>query len=116
MLIRECAPLCLTHDSGWGGISRGWARTGATFTMGRRLLTVKVSSLRVVGRFDPLTAGAYFAGFSRVSSTSTVGGGVRRNWERPVATARIVALPAANRDEMSAGMPTSMVPPFARGS
>lgn len=23
--IRECAPLCLSLDSGWGGVSRGWA-------------------------------------------------------------------------------------------
>jgi hypothetical protein len=33
MLIRECAPLCLTQDSGWGGVSRGWARIGANYTM-----------------------------------------------------------------------------------
>ena len=33
MLIRECAPLYLTQNSGWGGVSRGWARIGATHTM-----------------------------------------------------------------------------------
>jgi hypothetical protein len=33
MLIRECAPLCLAQDSGWGGVSRGWAWIGATSTM-----------------------------------------------------------------------------------
>jgi hypothetical protein len=33
MLIRECAPLCLAQDSGWGGVSRGWARIGANYTM-----------------------------------------------------------------------------------
>ena len=33
MLIRECAPLCLTLDSGWGRVSRGWAWIAAANTM-----------------------------------------------------------------------------------
>ena len=33
MLIRECAPLCLAQDSGWGGVYRGWAWIAATKTM-----------------------------------------------------------------------------------
>jgi hypothetical protein len=33
MLIRECAPLCLAQDPGWGGVSRGWAWIGAATTM-----------------------------------------------------------------------------------
>ena len=33
MLIRESASLCLTYDSGWGGVSRGWARIVAAPTM-----------------------------------------------------------------------------------
>ena len=43
MLVRECAPLCLAADSGWGGVSRGWARTGAAPTMLRQSAGVKVS-------------------------------------------------------------------------
>ena len=43
MLIRECAPLCLAADSGWGGVSRGWARTGAASTMLPRSGAVKSS-------------------------------------------------------------------------
>jgi len=33
MLIRECAPLCLAQDSGWGGVKRGWAWIAAAKTM-----------------------------------------------------------------------------------
>lgn len=32
-MIRECAPLCLTSDSGWGGVNRGWARIAAAETI-----------------------------------------------------------------------------------
>jgi len=41
MRIRECAPLCLAQDSGWGGVSRGWARIGAANTLLRGANGVK---------------------------------------------------------------------------
>jgi hypothetical protein len=44
MLIRECAPLCLAQDSGWGGVSRGWARIGAAPTMLRQTVGVKMGA------------------------------------------------------------------------
>ena len=43
MLIRECAPLCLAQDPGWGGVSRGWAWIGAIHTMLRGGFGVKGS-------------------------------------------------------------------------
>jgi hypothetical protein len=46
MLIRECAPLCLAQDSGWGGVSRGWAWIAAAHTMLRRAAGVKRSTRR----------------------------------------------------------------------
>src|SRR5215207_9560441 len=44
--IRECAPLCLVLDSCWGGVSRGWARTGAKPTMARAGPGVKTGAMR----------------------------------------------------------------------
>ena len=46
--VRECAPLCLAQDPGWGGINRGWARTGADNTMRRNWCGVKVPACGVV--------------------------------------------------------------------
>jgi hypothetical protein len=51
MLIRECAPLCLAQDSGWGGVSRGWAWIGATHTMSRGAGRVKGFSARRLRQF-----------------------------------------------------------------
>ena len=35
------APLCLALDSGWGGVSGGWARTGADWTLQNQVGGVK---------------------------------------------------------------------------
>ncbi len=48
MLIRECAPLCLTLDSGWGRVSRGWAWIAAANTMLPRAGGVKAFGERKV--------------------------------------------------------------------
>ena len=41
MRIREYAPLCLAQDSGWGGVSRGWARISAAKTIAATTFLVK---------------------------------------------------------------------------
>jgi len=51
MLIREYAPLCLAVDPGWGGVSRGWARTGA------------IHNVRDGGWCQDISAGLYSSRF-----------------------------------------------------
>ena len=48
--IRECAPLCLAQDSGWGGVSRGWAWIDAADTMGEVWGRVKIGDERGAAR------------------------------------------------------------------
>lgn len=40
--IRECAPLCLSQDSGWGRVSRGWARIAAA-----KIMIISVGAVKI---------------------------------------------------------------------